>query len=80
MEAKRPPQGRYTIMLLEDYLKRRDNSVNEFRNALIAIDRHDALRVLMDSLPGMIVLYTQGWFGLLVVLRHRQYRRSEGEG
>ena len=58
MEAKRPPQGRYTIMLLEDYLKRRDNSVNEFRNALIAIDRHDALRVLMDSLPGMIVLST----------------------
>ena len=53
MESKKTTHGRNTITLFEEYLKKKNNSVESLKEALESMERPDALQVLMDAMPGL---------------------------
>lgn len=52
LESKKTSHGRNTLTLFEEYIKRRDSSVNAVMKALESMERKDALEVLQNSIPG----------------------------
>ncbi|XP_048780296.2 uncharacterized protein LOC125683307 isoform X2 [Ostrea edulis] len=51
LESKKTSHGRNTLTLFEEYIKKRDSSVNAVIKALDSMERKDALEVLQNSLP-----------------------------
>ena len=52
LESKKTPHGRNTLTLFEEYMKKRESSVNAVMKALESMERKDALEVLQNALPG----------------------------
>ena len=52
LEEQKSADGRNTIKLFSDYGKRPDSTVNKVVKALEEMNRGDALKVLLDAMPG----------------------------